>query len=137
MLPLLKGTVNNIEQIGIPGCLTGPIGRGDIGTIQKHLEALEKEHHALLETYKMLGLATLPIALAKGRVNLETAEEIKALLEGKKETEYPLPQEFIPGGNEYSGCFWPSNNAFISSAVSRLTRPFASAMGSVARPSIL
>ncbi len=46
LLPLLKGTVNNIERVGIPGCLTGPIARGDVETIRKHVAALEKAHPA-------------------------------------------------------------------------------------------
>lgn len=83
MIPLVKGTVNNIERIGIPGCLTGPIARGDIGTIQKHIQALSKETPTVLEAYRALGLQTIPIALAKGRISLETAAEIRATLEGR------------------------------------------------------
>ena len=40
LLPLLKGTVRNIERVGIPGCLTGPIARGDVETVRKHVGAL-------------------------------------------------------------------------------------------------
>lgn len=92
LLPLLKGTVNNIERIGIPGCLTGPIARGDIRTIQKHLDALKREHPASLDAYRVLALKTISIALAKGRLSLETAGEIQALLEGQGKTEFPLPE---------------------------------------------
>ena len=34
LLPLLRGTINNIDNVGIPQCLTGPIARGDTGTIK-------------------------------------------------------------------------------------------------------
>jgi predicted short-subunit dehydrogenase-like oxidoreductase (DUF2520 family) len=81
LLPLLKGTVNNIERVGIPNCLTGPIARGDVETIRKHVVALEKSQPASLEAYRVLGLNTLSIALAKGRISLETAEEIRSLLD--------------------------------------------------------
>ena len=81
LLPLIRGTVHNIETIGIPQCLTGPIARGDSGTIKKHLEALEKVSPDMLTTYKELGLRTIPIALAKGRINEQQAEELKAILE--------------------------------------------------------
>ena len=84
LLPLLKGTVHNIETVGIPGCLTGPIARGDIGTIEKHLDTLSAGHPEALDIYTALGIKTLGVALAKGRLNLETAEEIKTLLEGRK-----------------------------------------------------
>ena len=80
LLPLLKGTVNNIDNIGLPDCLTGPVARGDSGTIERHLSALETRSPSLLTTYKELGLQTIPIALAKGKVNEQKAEEMKALL---------------------------------------------------------
>jgi predicted short-subunit dehydrogenase-like oxidoreductase (DUF2520 family) len=80
LLPLLAGTINNINNIGVPNCLTGPVARGDLGTIERHLSALEAKSPSLLITYKELGLQTVPIALAKGKVNEQKAEEMKALL---------------------------------------------------------
>jgi len=80
LLPLLQGTINNIGNIGLPDCLTGPVARGDLGTIERHLSALETRSPSLLTTYKELGLQTIPIALAKGKVNEQKAEEMKALL---------------------------------------------------------
>jgi predicted short-subunit dehydrogenase-like oxidoreductase (DUF2520 family) len=80
LLPLLRGTINNIDNIGLPNCLTGPIARGDLGTIERHLSALEDRSPSLLTTYKELGLQTIPIALAKGKVNEQKAKEMKALL---------------------------------------------------------
>ena len=80
LLPLLKGTVNNIENIGLPCCLTGPVARGDLGTISKHLNVLENRDSSLLTTYKELALQAIPIALAKGRIDENRAEELKALL---------------------------------------------------------
>ncbi|MBE0431687.1 MAG: DUF2520 domain-containing protein [Dehalococcoidia bacterium] len=80
LLPLLEGTINNIRTIGLPGCLTGPIARGDLGTIQRHLSALEATDTALLSTYQELGLQTIPIAIAKGKVDGQRADEMRALL---------------------------------------------------------
>jgi len=80
LLPLLRGTINNIDTVGIPQCLTGPIARGDTGTIKKHLNALQKVAPALLSTYQELGLQTIPIALAKGKINQHQAEELQAIL---------------------------------------------------------
>ena len=80
LLPLLRGTLSNIETIGLPNCLTGPIARGDLGTIRKHLEALEKEKTQLLSSYKQLGLQTIPIALEKGKIDSEKAQELHNLL---------------------------------------------------------
>ncbi len=80
LLPLIRGTIHNIDTAGIPQCLTGPIARGDTGTIRKHLHALQKVAPSLLSTYRELGLQTIPIALAKGRINQHQAEELKAIL---------------------------------------------------------
>ena len=84
LLPLLAGTINNIDNIGLPDCLTGPVARGDSGTVERHLGALETRSPSLLTTYRELGLQTIPIALAKGQVNGQKAEEMKALLSLKK-----------------------------------------------------
>jgi predicted short-subunit dehydrogenase-like oxidoreductase (DUF2520 family) len=81
LLPLVKGTIRNIETVGIPHCLTGPIARGDIGTIQKHLDALGQAAPNLVATYRELGLQTIPIAVAKGKINQEQARELEAILQ--------------------------------------------------------
>jgi len=83
LLPLLKGTIHNIETVGIPQCLTGPIARGDTGTIRKHLDALNHKAPQLVATYRELGLQTIPIAVAKGRINNSQAQELEAILERK------------------------------------------------------
>ncbi len=80
LLPLLAGTVNNIGSIGLPGCLTGPVARGDLDTIERHLKALKAEDASLNRIYRELGLQTIPIALAKGGVDRQKADEMKALL---------------------------------------------------------
>lgn len=80
LLPLLEGTINNIRTIGLPGCLTGPIARGDLGTLHRHLSGLEATDTALLDIYRELGLQTIPLAIAKGKVDQQRADEMKALL---------------------------------------------------------
>ena len=80
LLALIRGTINNIDTIGIPGCLTGPIARGDNGTIKKHIRALQKVAPDLVSTYQELGLKTIPIALKKGRINQKQASELRAIL---------------------------------------------------------
>jgi predicted short-subunit dehydrogenase-like oxidoreductase (DUF2520 family) len=80
LLPLLKGTINNIENLGIPGALTGPIARGDAGTVQIHLETLKETSPAIIPVYCEMGLQTVTVALAKGRINERQAKEIEAIL---------------------------------------------------------
>ncbi|KTB48723.1 Rossmann-like and DUF2520 domain-containing protein [Dehalogenimonas alkenigignens] len=81
LVPLIRGTLDNIENIGIPECLTGPIARGDTATIKLHLEALVENAPQTLDIYRELGLETIPIAAAKGGIDEGQATELRALLE--------------------------------------------------------
>jgi predicted short-subunit dehydrogenase-like oxidoreductase (DUF2520 family) len=80
--------VNNIENLGLPRCLTGPIARGDLGTITKHLAALEVRAPELLPVYCELGLNTIPLALAKGNIDEHRATELQKLLSEAKDEDY-------------------------------------------------
>jgi predicted short-subunit dehydrogenase-like oxidoreductase (DUF2520 family) len=80
LLPLIHGTLHNIETIGLPLCLTGPIARGDTGTIRKHIKEINEKTPELLTSYKELGLQTIPIALAKGKIDKKQADEMELLL---------------------------------------------------------
>ncbi|MFC1918031.1 Rossmann-like and DUF2520 domain-containing protein, partial [Chloroflexota bacterium] len=80
LLPLIQGTLNNVANIGVPNCLTGPIARGDTGTIKKHIESLQKTAPEILPAYKELGRQTIPISLAKGKINARQAKELESIL---------------------------------------------------------
>jgi predicted short-subunit dehydrogenase-like oxidoreductase (DUF2520 family) len=81
LMPLLRGSLNNIANVGIPNCLTVPIARGDSGTIKKHLNALENAESPLLDIYRELGLNTIPIALEKGKIDAQQAADLQNLLQ--------------------------------------------------------
>ncbi len=80
LLPLLRGSLNNLSNVGLPNSLTGPIARGDTGTVQKHLAALDERAPELLPAYEELGRQTIPIALAKGKIDKRKANELYAIL---------------------------------------------------------
>jgi predicted short-subunit dehydrogenase-like oxidoreductase (DUF2520 family) len=80
LLPLLRGTVDNLERVGVPRALTGPIARGDAGTVRRHLAALGDRAPHVVELYRRLGLATIPIAVDKGTLTAEAAGRLRALL---------------------------------------------------------
>ena len=82
MLPLIKGTLHNIETLGIPDALTGPIMRGDAQTVQDHLAAMQKRTPELVGLYKELARQTVSVARDKGSITVETAEELLTLVEG-------------------------------------------------------
>ncbi|HEY9060160.1 MAG TPA: DUF2520 domain-containing protein [Pseudobacteroides sp.] len=69
-LPLLKGTVANIEKFGSIMSLTGPISRGDLNVIKRHIEALNKKSGCLEnELYRVMALATADVACEKGSID--------------------------------------------------------------------
>ena len=43
MRPLIEGTLANIAAMGTTEALTGPIARGDSGTIERHIKALDRQ----------------------------------------------------------------------------------------------
>lgn len=65
LLPLIKGAIANIESLGLEQALTGPIERGDISTVMKHLEAL-RHNPTTMSVYLALGRATADLAFKKG-----------------------------------------------------------------------
>jgi len=83
LMPLLKGTINNIEKVGIPDCLTGPVARADTGTITKHISALGETAPEALSTYIQMGKQTIPVALAKGKISTDQAAEMEKIFSNK------------------------------------------------------
>lgn len=81
LLPLMRETVANVGAVGLPAALTGPYARGDIGTVCKHLAALQSRAPEVLPLYCQLALAGLPLALEKGRLTQDKATELRELLE--------------------------------------------------------
>ncbi len=96
LLPLLRGNLENLEQVGLPAALTGPIVRGDVGTVHRHLQALDAANPPLAHLYRELGLHTLPLAQAKGldADKLNAMHDILSLKikdeRRKKEPSFPL-----------------------------------------------
>lgn len=80
LLPLLRGSADNVEKLGAAGALGSVIARGDVGTVRRHLDALARTAPESLELYRLLSLRTIPLALAKGTLEPAAAREIEALL---------------------------------------------------------
>lgn len=79
LAPILRATTENVLAAGPEKALTGPIVRGDDGTVRKHLEALET---ALPETRRLYVAAaerTIPVARLAG-LNESAACEIAHVL---------------------------------------------------------
>jgi predicted short-subunit dehydrogenase-like oxidoreductase (DUF2520 family) len=78
--PLLRATMTNLLEGGDPArALTGPVARGDVGTVRAHLRLLEHESPRLASAYRALSLEAL--SLAAPRLDDEQVRALKNLLE--------------------------------------------------------
>ncbi len=82
ILPLARGSLENLGRLGPANALTGPISRGDIETVRLHLRSLQPRER---KVYSALGLEILKVAVGgEGGPDETVVEELKELLE--KET---------------------------------------------------
>lgn len=80
LVPLAQGTLQNVKSLGPEKALTGPILRGDVATVRRHLEALKGDRMAR-RVYRVLGLQTLRLAEARD-LPAAKVRALKRLLEG-------------------------------------------------------
>jgi predicted short-subunit dehydrogenase-like oxidoreductase (DUF2520 family) len=97
--PLVRGTLQNIEDKGTVQALTGPIARGDASTVAKHIEALRESFPALLPLYCTLGNETISLGLKKKTLDPDAAEILKKLLELKGEAEHDGTKNYHSGNS--------------------------------------
>jgi len=81
LLPLMRGTLDNLENIGLPQALTGPIARGDRAVVQGHLDNLKTAHPMIGEIYRALGMELISIAQAQGHLSEEDIEALTQIIE--------------------------------------------------------
>ncbi len=83
LAPLMEATLRNYEAIGPIRGLTGPVSRGDTGTVLGHLKSLTEsglEHSEPL--IRALGLEALSMARANGSIGVADAEAMEGILKG-------------------------------------------------------
>jgi predicted short-subunit dehydrogenase-like oxidoreductase (DUF2520 family) len=78
--PLVEGTLGNARALGIRAALTGPMTRGDVGTLQAHLAALEAHAPGVLELYVAAAKREIDLASERGALAPETAATMRAAL---------------------------------------------------------
>lgn len=82
--PLLRGTVTNIRRFGTRLALTGPVVRGDIDTVRRHLAAIEELPALYRSAYRDLAAHAVEMALARGDIDEACAVELHRLLGGER-----------------------------------------------------
>ncbi|MEO6207398.1 MAG: DUF2520 domain-containing protein [Candidatus Limnocylindrales bacterium] len=78
--PLIEGTLDNARSLGIQASLTGPMTRGDVGTLTSHLRALAAHAPAALELYVAAARREIDLASARGVLAPEVALEMREAL---------------------------------------------------------
>lgn len=77
---LVDASVNNTLQSG-SGALTGPVARGDVGTVRAHVAALRESGGVVLDSYRALARATVAVALGNGSISATVAAELLDAIE--------------------------------------------------------
>jgi predicted short-subunit dehydrogenase-like oxidoreductase (DUF2520 family) len=77
--PLLRSVGQNVELLGLPFALTGPVRRGDVSTVRRHLDAIERVSPETLPAYLAMGIAQLPLARALADAKREDLDRLAKL----------------------------------------------------------
>jgi predicted short-subunit dehydrogenase-like oxidoreductase (DUF2520 family) len=78
LIPLARGALANAQTIGFEQALTGPVVRGDVGTIERHLKILTGANR---RAYVSAMLAAADMAQRSGRTDAAKLAKIRKLLE--------------------------------------------------------
>ena len=78
--PLIEQTLDNARALGIQRALTGPITRGDRGTLDAHLAALRDHAPAVRDLYAAMAEREIALAEARGALTPEAARTLRSSL---------------------------------------------------------
>ena len=76
ILPLMRGTFNNLSTLSPALALTGPISRGDLEVVKGHVASLERELPSVLPSYCTLAKVIGEMAFASGRLSPEQYQDL-------------------------------------------------------------
>lgn len=77
---LLRSVAENVERLGFPDALTGPVRRGDAVAVARQLALLERTAPTALPLFVASGRAQLPLARKLGDASAEALDRVEALL---------------------------------------------------------
>jgi predicted short-subunit dehydrogenase-like oxidoreductase (DUF2520 family) len=80
LLPMARGTLAAIASAGLADAMPGPVSRGDVSSVEKHLAALAHLDPDVTESYRLLCGRTVALALDRGAIDGTTAGRIRELL---------------------------------------------------------
>lgn len=77
LAPLVQATLANVLQLGPERALTGPIARGDVETVRRHVAAIEQNTPRFAALYRQLGAMTIDLAVRKESISEDKAKALK------------------------------------------------------------
>jgi predicted short-subunit dehydrogenase-like oxidoreductase (DUF2520 family) len=80
LAPLLRQSIENVIRLGADAALTGPVVRGDAGTVRKHIAALSEHAPHLLESYVANARRALDRAVKAGRIEASRSHAVAEAL---------------------------------------------------------
>ena len=80
LLPLARGTLASIESAGIAEGMPGPVSRGDVGSIEKHVAALTPLGAEVMEFYRVVCDRTIPLGMQRGAIDADAAARLREIL---------------------------------------------------------
>ncbi len=78
--PLLRSVAENVEELGFPDALTGPVRRGDAGAIDRQIALLRARLDAALPLFLASAWAQIPLARAIGDAPPSAFDEMETVL---------------------------------------------------------
>jgi len=82
LLPLARGTLASIESVGLANGMPGPVSRGDVGSIEKHVAALTPLGPQVMEFYRVVCERTIPLGMERGAIDDAAAARLREILRG-------------------------------------------------------
>lgn len=82
--PLIQTAIAAALELGPERALTGPVVRGNVGTVQAHLKALSARDRTLADLYRAGGRAVLQSFQRRGGRKRTNARAMERLLRGRR-----------------------------------------------------
>jgi len=80
MEPLVRETVENVFKRGTVDALTGPVARGDVATVERHLRRLGGVDARIVRIYRDLSSLAVELARARGTADSDALSRLAKIL---------------------------------------------------------
>ncbi|HST24179.1 MAG TPA: DUF2520 domain-containing protein, partial [Blastocatellia bacterium] len=79
LMPLVEGTVGNVSAVGPALALTGPVRRGDAGTVRRNMKSIADVSSDWLEVYRQLAARSVTLA-ERAKIDDKSLDEVRKAL---------------------------------------------------------